>query len=100
MSVNGIEGLAGSNLGDVAKQRAPSQPDSPSFKEVIGDYLEETNDLQMKSGEAIRKMASGELDDLHDVMVAVEKGRVSLELVLEIRNKLLEAYRELMRMQI
>lgn len=80
--------------------RASQLGETPSFGQIVNKYLDETNQLQLKAGEAVRQMAAGQIEDIHDVMIAVEKSRVSLELVIEIRNRLLEAYRELMRMQV
>jgi len=45
-------------------------------------------------------MVGGEAVDLHEVMVAVEKAKTSFDLLMEIRNKALDAYREIMRMQV
>jgi flagellar hook-basal body complex protein FliE len=69
------------------------------FKDRLAKVLGDVNQLQLDSGEAAQKFVSGEIDDVHDVMIAAEKASVSLELTLEVRNKLLEAYREIMRIQ-
>jgi flagellar hook-basal body complex protein FliE len=45
-------------------------------------------------------MVTGEATDLHGVMVAVEKARTSFDLLMEVRNKTIDVYRELMRMQV
>ncbi len=82
------------------KVGVPQAGETPSFGQIVNKYLEETNQMQLNAGEAVRRMATGQIEDIHEVMVAVEKSRVSLELVIEIRNRLLEAYRELMRMQV
>ena len=69
------------------------------FGEQIKKTLSEVNALQLNAGELAERFANGEIEDIHDVMIAAEKSSVSLELVLEVRNKLVEAYREIMRMQ-
>ena len=71
-----------------------------NFADRLKNVLGETNDLQLEAGELAEKFATGEIQDIHDVMVAAEKASVSFELVMEVRNKLIEAYREIMRMQI
>jgi len=71
-----------------------------NFVDSLKQVISETNDLQLQSGELAEKFASGEVENIHDVMVAAEKASVSFELVMEVRNKLVEAYREIMRMQI
>jgi flagellar hook-basal body complex protein FliE len=48
----------------------------------------------------VERMVGGEAVDLHEVMIAVEKARTSFDLLMEIRNKTIEAYREIMRMQV
>ncbi len=70
-----------------------------SFKDTLKEALQEINQLQQEAGETTERFIKGEITDLHQVMIAVEKARVGLELMLEIRNKMVEAYREIMRMQ-
>ncbi len=71
-----------------------------SFPEVLKEMVNNTNDLQHKAAEIAEKFVIGEISDIHEVMVAAEEAGVALELVMEIRNKLIEAYQELMRMQV
>jgi len=75
--------------------------DSPTrFEDVLKSFVEEVNNLQKEAGESIKGLVTGEIRDLHQVMIAVEKASTSFELMMEIRNKILEAYREIMRMQV
>lgn len=71
-----------------------------SFGETLRKALRDVNILQREAGTAIEKMVAGEDVDIHEVMIAVEKARTSFDLLMEVRNKTIEAYRELMRMQI
>jgi len=73
--------------------------DGSSFGKQINKMLGEVNDLQLNAGKIADQFAHGEIEDIHEVMIAAEKASVSLELVLEVRNKLIEAYREMMRVQ-
>jgi flagellar hook-basal body complex protein FliE len=66
------------------------------FKEMVGN----TNELQSKAQELAEKFVSGEVTDIHEVMVAAEEAGVALDLVMEIRNKLIDAYQELSRLQV
>lgn len=72
----------------------------PSFEEVLKQSLQEVNDLQHDADEKIKGLYTGEIKDLHQVMVAVEDADVAFRLTMQIRNKLVEAYQELMRMQV
>jgi flagellar hook-basal body complex protein FliE len=71
-----------------------------SFPQVLKEMVNNTNDLQHTAATIAEKFALGEITDIHEVMIAAEEAGVALELVMEIRNKLIEAYQELMRMPI
>ncbi len=71
-----------------------------SFESVLKEFIKDVNQLQNEAGEAIEKAITGEINDIHDVMIAVEKAKTSFELLMEVRNKMLEAYKELMRLQV
>ncbi len=66
----------------------------------VGKYVNEVNRLQMDSQSQQAALASGQDVDLHNVMIAAEKAAVSLQLTVALRNKLLDAYQEVMRMQV
>lgn len=69
---------------------------STAFKEA----LEKVNDTQIQSDVATDKFIKGEITDLHDVMIASQKASVTRTLTIEVRDKAVEAYREIMRMQV
>jgi flagellar hook-basal body complex protein FliE len=71
-----------------------------SFGETLQKAIGDVNTLQTEAGKAVEKMVGGEAVDLHEVMIAVEKARTSFDLLMEIRNKTIDAYREIMRMQV
>ena len=80
------------------------QSDKPKNEKQFGVLLKEAlnkvNEQQMISDEYKKLLAIGDVDNLHDVTIAAEKANISLQLTLGIRNKIVEAYREIMRMQI
>jgi flagellar hook-basal body complex protein FliE len=71
-----------------------------SFPEVLKELVTNTNDLQAQAANIAEKFALGEVTEIHDVMIAAEEAGIALELVMEIRNKLVEAYQEMMRMSV
>jgi flagellar hook-basal body complex protein FliE len=71
-----------------------------SFSDVLDKFVTDVNSLQNKASESIEKLATGEISDVHQVMVAVEEAGTAMEFMLEIRNKVVEAYQEIMRMQV
>ncbi len=81
-------------------KQKPAGKDGESFNATLKGFIDEVNQLQQEAGESIDKLAAGEINDVHDVMVAVEKASTSFDLMMQIRNKILEAYREVMRTQV
>ncbi len=65
----------------------------------FNSFLGEVNEAQKIAGEKIMGVINGEVEDLHEAMVAVEKAGLSFQIMLEFRNKLLETYHEIMRMR-
>jgi flagellar hook-basal body complex protein FliE len=68
------------------------------FQEFLKKSLVETNKEIIKSDERIKEMIGGQ-KDVHETMIALEEANLSLRLLLQIRNKLIAAYEEIMRMQ-
>ncbi len=64
------------------------------------DLLNSLNESQLKSDDLVNKMALGEDVDLHDVMIALEENDINFKVALSIRDKLVDAYQEVMRMQV
>ena len=83
-----------------ASPRKQGVEEVPSFSETLKKFVSDVNNLQLEADNQMRLMAAGQAENLHDVMIAVEKAGISFELLMEIRNKVLEAYQELMRMQV
>jgi len=69
-----------------------------SFGQMLRDALKQVNDLQAEADNLAQKLATGEISDVHTVMIASEKATLALELTVQIRNKVIEAYQEIMRM--
>jgi flagellar hook-basal body complex protein FliE len=70
------------------------------FSQFLADALQQVDNLQKNADIASVGLATGQIQDLHTVMVALEKASLSLSLTVEVRNKVLDAYHEIMRMQI
>ncbi len=87
-------------LGDVATRASRPQAPGSGFTKAIGGLVEQVDRLQHEASEAITKFAQGDGENLHEVMLAVNKAELSFKFLMEARNKLVEAYQEVMRMQI
>ena len=78
---------------------ATNSPDK-SFGKMLMDALEDVNDLQQKTSQASTDLATGKIEDISQVVIAAEKAAVALQLTIQVRNKMLESYQEMMRMQV
>lgn len=92
-AVNGVkDGASGLNK--------TSKSSKGDFLDALKNSINETNQLQKEAGKAVSQLASGEKIDIHNAMIAVQKADVSFRLMMEVRNKIVEAYHEITRMQV
>ena len=71
-----------------------------SFGEFLQESISKVNSLQQEANISMEKLASGESQNLHETLLAVEKAEISFKMMNQIRTKVLDAYREIMKMQI
>ena len=91
-----IQSGSGPNLTGIRSQR----PQSVSFGKLLQQSIDQVNRLQVEANSNINDLASGKQTDIHQTMIAVEKAEVSFELLMQIRNKVIEAYDKIMRTQV
>lgn len=70
------------------------------FGKLLSSMVDQVNETQIAGDKAIENLQSGRAQHLHEVMIAVEQADISLRMAVQIRNKALTAYEEIMRMQI
>jgi flagellar hook-basal body complex protein FliE len=75
-------------------------PAGTSFGAVLKDSLAQVNALQHEADGAIRSLSTGGTATLHDTMLALQKAELSFKLMMQVRNKIVEAYQEVLRMQV
>lgn len=71
-----------------------------SFENVLSDTLQNVNQLQLEAKQKSFDLATGKIQDVADVVIATEKATVALQLTMQVRNKIVDAYQEIMRMQV
>lgn len=71
-----------------------------SFEQSLAKALEPVNNLQLEAADLDAKLATGNLEYVHQAMVVGEKASLALNLTVQIRNKIIEAYQEIMRTQV
>ena len=85
---------------DLGPQSANATETGGSFQNLLGNFVGEVNDKQAAAGDAIAGLMSGKNVSLHQAMISMEEASVSFQMMVEVRNKLLDSYQELMRMQV
>lgn len=71
----------------------------PGFADTLRDSLTTVNDMQSQKSAMIQSFASGETQNVHELMITMQKAGLAVNLTAAVRNKVLEAYRELSKLQ-
>ena len=96
MKIGGINGA----LGDLQKLQNIKENNNSKFGNVLSDFVKDVNKDQLNSKAMTSDFVQGENDvELHEVMVAGQKAKTSLEMLMQIRNKAIDMYKEITRMQ-
>ncbi len=100
VSTNALQNVAAPG-GVGPGQAAPPTPSSgKAFADFILERLGEVNQLQKEADAGVQKLLTGETDNIAEVFAASNKAGIAFDLLMEVRNKLLEAYREIQQMRV
>jgi flagellar hook-basal body complex protein FliE len=98
---NNLQGITQGLNDKASTSKVTLNDDSvPSFKDTLKTFLTDVNKMQNHADRSIERMVAGEITDVHQVMLAVEEANLSFNLMMEIRTKMVDAYQELLRMQV
>lgn len=84
---------------EAGPSESSQQPEKP-FGEFLKDAINNVNNLQSESRQASMNLAAGKIQDIAEVTIAAEKASIALQLTMQVRNKVVDAYQEVMRMQV
>lgn len=70
------------------------------FADMLADAVSQTNEAQLDADKAAVALQTGKAENLHEVMLSMEEADISMRLLVQMRNKALDAYQEIMRMQV
>lgn len=96
----------------IDRGRSIEQPNTPgleneaasngvkNFGQILSDQLNEVNETQLQADNAIKQLAAGKNKNIHETMLMLEKADSSYRLMMQVRNKIIDAYREVMRMSV
>ncbi len=101
LSINGIgAGQPLSPVGKTGSVGAGREVGGPSFRDVLLNSLEQVNRLQQEANDGVEKVMTGQTDNLAEVFSAVRKSEVAFSMLMEMRNKLIDAYQEIQQMRV
>ncbi|MCD6103959.1 MAG: flagellar hook-basal body complex protein FliE [Thermotogae bacterium] len=96
-----IERISNVNrINQIQNQTSDGEKSSVDFAKMLSDAVEKVNSLQKNADQMANDFALGKISNIHDVIIEAEKASVALKLTTEVRDKIIEAYREIMRMQL
>jgi flagellar hook-basal body complex protein FliE len=89
------------SLGQVQGPETPLAGDSATtFSDLLRKSVEKVNEHQVQADTAVKELLAGRNKNIHETMLSLERADSSLKLMMQVRNKVLEAYKEIMRMQV
>jgi flagellar hook-basal body complex protein FliE len=98
MQINAISSIMG--VSGMPAIKPPASVSGEGFGQILTDAVNDLNESQLRADDLVQQLATGGDVELHDVMIAQEQADLSFQLAIQVRNKVLEAYQEIMRMQI
>jgi flagellar hook-basal body complex protein FliE len=97
-----IQGMSGANNFRRIEtvQNHEDKNENDNFEKTLSDSIKEANNLQIQANLAIQELDTGNKESIHETMIAMEKATVSFQMMMQIRNKIIEAYHEIMKSSI
>ncbi|MBC7254023.1 MAG: flagellar hook-basal body complex protein FliE [Actinobacteria bacterium] len=95
-----VQGNGGVADGSRTGKASGASREGVDFARGLGKALDRLNQVQNQADDMVAKLVTGQAEDIHSVILAVEKANLSLQMAVQVRNKVLEAYQEIMHMQV
>lgn len=93
--VDRIEGI-----GSIFPEKLNESKEKGNFADILKEAIDKVNELQKRAEQLSNDFAEGKISNIHEVIIEAEKASLALRLTVEVRNRIVEAYRDIMRMQI
>ena len=105
LTISTAKGLldTGKTFSEMSKKRVDLDSNDPSVKsfgDTLSDAITKVNEMQKDADVKMQKVAAGESNNISEVMIATEKADIALKLMMSVRNKVIDAYQEVMKMQV
>ena len=99
MAIDNLSALSTADILNSKSSTAKTASTGDAFAQSLKSAMNEVNDLQETSEKAMSDIATGQVKDLHQAALAIDKAEISMKLMLEVRNKALNAYQQISRTQ-
>jgi flagellar hook-basal body complex protein FliE len=98
--IEGITAVAGVTSPEARVETVETQASQEKFSQWVSRGIEDVNQQLLTSQTDLQALATGEVQNLHQLMIRLEESRIAFQLMMQVRTRLLDAYQEVMRMQI
>jgi flagellar hook-basal body complex protein FliE len=95
-----LKAILGPSFQARSGEGAAKTEDGETFSQTLAESLGKVNDLQTDADTAIEGLVSGKSQNIHETMLAVGKADIAFRMTMQVRNKIVEAYQEVLRMQV
>ncbi|MFZ6659028.1 flagellar hook-basal body complex protein FliE [Undibacterium sp. TJN19] len=104
MSIDAINSISAFipaiSMPELSAGTAPMAAPTAQFSSWFTEQLSQVNDQLLTADKGVQQLAAGDASNLHQVMINLEQAKLSMQLVMQVRNHLLDAYHELLQMQV
>jgi flagellar hook-basal body complex protein FliE len=97
--IQGLPPIDSSSVDRLIPSREPASDGQSNFWDTLKDSLEHVQQLQNQADQSVLNLVTGQGEDIHAAMSAVEKADLSFQLVMQVRNKIVQAYQQVSQMQ-
>jgi flagellar hook-basal body complex protein FliE len=95
-----IQSIKPMDLSVIKKADSTQNAEAINFKQFLSDAIDTVNSAEKTSNQMDQMMAAGDIENIHDAMIAAQKAEITLNFAIQINNKVIDAYKELMRIQL
>ncbi|MDR8394258.1 flagellar hook-basal body complex protein FliE [Aliifodinibius sp. S!AR15-10] len=97
-----LSGITPQQIGELASEPRELAPESSgsSFADMLSEAVNSVDQTMKESNQKVENFVAGKTENVHDVMISMQRAQLSFQLMVEMRNKAIETYQEVSRMQI
>ncbi len=100
MAIDQISSMSAGSLSAPLKEIGAAQPEATNFSELVTNGINKVHETMLQSAQMSREFMQEGKHDMHEVLIALEQADLSFKFMSQIRNKVLDVYNEVMRMQV